>query len=104
MDKNNISGIPVVDNSGTLEGIITNRDVRFLTDKNLKISDIMTKDNLITVNSSISDKDAKEMLQKHRIEKLIVVDDKYKCTGLITVKDIQKSKEFPNACKDNRED
>lgn len=102
MDKNNISGIPVVGNSGVLEGIITNRDVRFLTDKNLKISDIMTKDNLVTVNSPISDKDAKEMLQKHRIEKLIVVDDKYKCTGLITVKDIQKSKEFPNACKDNR--
>ncbi len=101
MEKNNISGIPVVSELGILEGIVTNRDVRFLTDKNLKISDIMTKENLITVNSSISDREAKELLQKHRIEKLIVVDNQYKCTGLITVKDIQKSKEFPNACKDN---
>ena len=101
MEKNNISGIPVVSELGILEGIVTNRDVRFLTDKNLKISDIMTKENLITVNSSISDREAKELLQQHRIEKLIVVDNQYKCTGLITVKDIQKSKEFPNACKDN---
>jgi len=100
MEKNNISGIPVVNKNRKLQGIITNRDVRFLTDKNLKIADIMTKDDLVTVKSGVTDKEAKELLQKHRIEKLIVVDDDYQCTGLITVKDIQKAKEFPNACKD----
>ena len=99
---NNISGIPVVEKkSGKLTGILTNRDIRFA--KNLKqpVSSLMTKDNLITVKKSIKTIDAKKLLHQHRIEKLLVVDDNYKCVGLITVKDIEKAEKYPNASKDS---
>lgn len=101
MDKYSISGIPVVEDNGVLQGIITNRDVRFIADKMMSVSGLMTKDNLITVKNNITDKEAKDLLHKHKIEKLLVVDEDYKCIGLITLRDLSKSKEFPNACKDN---
>ncbi len=101
MEKHHISGIPVVNKNKILKGIITNRDVRFIADKTKKVSDVMTKDNLVTVTSDVSDKEAKELLQKFKIEKLLVINSKNECVGLITVKDIQKSKEFPNAAKDS---
>ena len=100
-EKNNISGIPVVE-SGVkkLVGILTNRDIRFATNLNQKVSSLMTKDNLITVSENISMNEAQKLLHKHRIEKLIVVDKNYKCVGLITVKDIEKAEKFPFASKD----
>ena len=100
MDKFHISGIPVIDKKGILKGILTNRDVRFIADKNTLVKECMTKDNLITVNNKITDREAKNLLNSHKIEKLLVVDNDYKCIGLITIRDLRKSKEFPNACKD----
>ncbi|MFZ1988667.1 MAG: IMP dehydrogenase, partial [Alphaproteobacteria bacterium] len=100
-----ISGIPVVENSargsaGKLVGILTNRDVRFATNPNEPVSRLMTRENLITVREEISTDEAKRLLHKHRIEKLLVVDEQYRCVGLITVKDIEKAQLHPNACKD----
>ena len=105
-----ISGIPVVENSGNgqstkpgkLVGILTNRDVRFATDKRQKISELMTKDGLVTVRESVGQDEAKRLLHQHRIEKLLVVDSEYRCVGLITVKDIEKAVANPNACKDEQ--
>jgi len=102
MSNHHISGIPVVEKSGKLVGILTNRDVRFASDPKQKISELMTKDKLITASAGISQTDAKKLLHKHRIEKLLVVDNKYRCIGLITVKDIEKAQAFPHACKDGR--
>ena len=103
MSKHHISGIPVVENgSGKLAGILTNRDVRFASDPKQKIAELMTKDNLITAPVSIARDDAKKLLHQHRIEKLLVVDKKYRCIGLITVKDIEKAQAFPHACKDEK--
>ena len=103
MKAENISGIPVVeDSSNKLVGILTNRDVRFATDDSQLIKELMTSKNLITVSGAVSTAEAKNLLHKHRIEKLIVVDAKYRCTGLITVKDIEKSQLYPNATKDNK--
>ena len=103
MKENNISGVPVTDKkSNKLEGILTNRDVRFALNINQKVSELMTKENLITVKDNISENEAKEILHQHRIEKLLVVDDQYSCIGLITVKDIEKSNSHPNATKDEK--
>lgn len=99
MAKYSISGIPVVDN-GQLVGILTNRDIRFETNLDQLISQRMTKDNLITTPVGTTLEQAEEILQRHRIEKLLVVDDKGRLKGLITVKDILKKKKFPNAVKD----
>lgn len=99
MEKFSISGIPVV-NNGKLEGIITNRDIRFEDDHSILISKRMTKSNLITVEEGISMEAAKKILQKNRIEKLLVVDKKGKLSGLITVKDILKKQSYPNAALD----
>jgi IMP dehydrogenase len=101
MKEERISGIPVVESGNKLVGILTNRDVRFVIDKSKLVADLMTKDNLVTVRESVSDKEAKELLHSNKIEKLIVVDKNYCCKGLITVKDIEKSKKYPNAVKDN---
>lgn len=100
MARYNISGIPVVEKDGTLKGILTNRDVRFATSTSQKVSELMTKDKLVTVREDVKTEEAKKLLHQYRIEKLLVVDDKYRCIGLITVKDIEKSQKFPNACKD----
>ena len=103
MEENRISGIPVTDpNSKKLEGIITNRDVRFALNQEQKVSELMTKEDLITVKGDVSEKEAKEILHQHRIEKLLVVDDDYRCIGLITVKDIEKSNLHPEATKDEK--
>ncbi len=103
MEENSISGIPVVNDDGKLIGIITNRDVRFASNKKELVKNLMTSRNIITVKEGVSREEAKKMLHQHRIEKLIVVDDNYKCIGLITVKDIEKSQKHPNATKDSRE-
>lgn len=101
MGKNHISGIPVVKKgSGKLVGILTNRDVRFASDPKQPVAELMTKDKLITVTANIKRDEAKKLLHRHRIEKLLVVDDQFRCIGLITVKDIEKAQNYPNACKD----
>ncbi|AUG52217.1 IMP dehydrogenase [Thalassospira marina] len=101
MDANHISGIPVVErDSHKLVGILTNRDVRFASNRAQPVSELMTYENLVTVTENVNTDEAKKLLHQHRIEKLLVVDDAYRCTGLITVKDIEKAKLHPNACKD----
>jgi len=100
MKKYSISGLPVTV-EGKLVGILTNRDLRFETNLHLKVSDLMTKDNLVTTQEGTTLQEAKSVLQKHRIEKLPVIDAKGNLKGLITIKDIEKSHAFPNASKDN---
>ena len=96
-----ISGIPVVERgSGKLAGILTNRDVRFASNVQQPVAELMTKDKLVTVREGVDKEEAKRLLHQHRIEKLLVVDGDYRCTGLVTVKDIEKAKAHPNACKD----
>lgn len=102
MERHGIHGIPVTEAQGKLVGILTNRDVRFATDNNQRIYELMTRDPLITVREGVSIDEAKRLLHQHRIEKLVVVDDKYSCVGLITVKDIEKARLHPNACKDEQ--
>ena len=102
MGKYRISGVPIVNNMDDqkLVGIITNRDLRFIDDYSLKINDVMTKEDLITVPVGTTLEEAGKILQKHKIEKLPIVDEEGKLTGLITIKDIEKVIEFPNAAKD----
>jgi len=102
MSAHQISGIPVVERNGKLVGILTNRDVRFATDNATPVSALMTKDKLVTVREGATKEDAKRLLHKYRIEKLLVVDDAYRCIGLITVKDIEKANKFPGASKDEK--
>ncbi len=99
MKKYRISGVPIT-SKGKLVGILTNRDLRFETRLDLKISELMTKDNLVTVPVGTTLEDAQVILHKHRVEKLPVVDDRFRLKGLITYKDIQKRIAYPNACKD----
>jgi IMP dehydrogenase len=100
MSKYHISGIPIVENSGKLVGILTNRDLRFEINKDLPVYELMTKENLVTASLGTTLEDAQKILHRHRIEKLPVVDKKGIIKGLITYKDILKKKKFPNACKD----
>jgi IMP dehydrogenase len=107
MEKHNISGVPVVvgatlGHAGKLVGILTHRDVRFAIIPNQPVSELMTKSNLCTVREGVSMGQARKLLHERRIEKLLVVDEDYRCVGLITVKDIEKAQKFPNACKDER--
>ncbi len=108
MKAHSISGVPVVepakgrDRSGKLVGILTNRDVRFARNPQTPVSELMTKDKLITVKTGVGRAEAMHLLHQHRIEKLLVVDDAYRCVGLITVKDIEKAQNFPHACKDEQ--
>lgn len=111
MKANRISGIPVVEgggnaksgySAGKLVGILTNRDVRFATDPLQAVSELMTKEGLVTVKDGVNQAEAKKLLHQHRIEKLLVVDEQYRCVGLITVKDIEKAVANPNACKDEQ--
>lgn len=107
MSRYGISGIPVVENggkggqvTGKLVGVLTNRDVRFASDPNQVVSELMTKQNLVTVRDTVTHDEAKGLLHSNRIEKLLVVDENYHCTGLVTVKDIEKATLNPNAAKD----
>ena len=100
MRRYKISGVPVTSGK-RLVGILTNRDLRFETRTDIPVGDIMTKDNLITVAVGTTLEEAEQILHKHRVEKLLVVDDQYNLKGLITVKDIQKKLKYPNACKDD---
>jgi IMP dehydrogenase len=109
MDRHRISGVPVVENpgasnggrggAGKLVGILTNRDVRFAADPRQRISELMTKD-VVTAKEGVKPDEARRLLHQHRIEKIVVVDDAYRCVGLVTVKDIEKAQKYPNACKD----
>ena len=99
MSRYKISGVPVVQGR-RLVGILTNRDLRFETNLEQPVSNVMTKDKLVTVSQNISLEDSKKLLHKHRIEKLLVVDDDFSLKGLITIKDIEKIQKYPNACKD----
>ena len=101
MSEYRISGLPVV-RGDKLVGIVTNRDVRFVTDPGTPVSEVMTSRNLITVPEGINDEEAKRQLHQNRIEKLLVVDDENQLKGLITIKDIEKVKKYPNACKDDK--
>jgi IMP dehydrogenase len=106
MAAHKISGIPVVENGGAngrgkVVGILTNRDVRFANDPHEKVSALMTK-NVVTVREGVPAVEARRLLHQHRIEKLIVVDDAYRCIGLITVKDMEKAQAYPHACKDEK--
>jgi len=101
MDLHRISGIPVTDPSGKLLGILTNRDVRFAENPNQPVRELMTTENLATVPLGTGQEDARRLLHQRRIEKLLVVDDAYKCIGLITVKDIEKAVTYPHATKDS---
>jgi IMP dehydrogenase len=101
MKKYKISGVPVTRN-GKLMGILTNRDLRFETRFDLPVEQVMTKENLITVSVGTTLDEAEAILHKHRVEKLLVVDEKFNLKGLITVKDIQKRSKYPNACKDSQ--
>ena len=100
MSRYRISGVPIVEPSGKLVGILTNRDLRFEDDYSKSVEDLMTKDNLITVPVGTTLEEAREILKQHKVEKLLVVDDAFTLRGLITIKDIQKKLEFPLAAKD----
>ncbi|MEW6254443.1 MAG: IMP dehydrogenase [Pseudomonadota bacterium] len=107
MKRHGISGIPVVERGtngrgGKLAGILTNRDVRFATDPATPVKELMTKDRLITVKEGVQQEEAKRLLHQHRIEKLLVVDEEYRCVGLITVKDMEKAVAYPEAAKDEQ--
>ena len=106
MEENHFSGLPVVASGGRLVGILTNRDVRFADNPNQHVNELMTAHTsdrpLVTVAEGVSRDEAKRLLHKHRIEKLLVVDGDFRCIGLITVKDIEKAQQFPNACKDEQ--
>ena len=102
MGKYKISGVPIVDRTGKLVGIITNRDMRFLTDYGAPISEVMTKDNLITAPVGTSMEKAQEILRQHKIEKLPLIDENGYLKGLITIKDIEKAVQFPNSARDEK--
>ncbi|HFB83846.1 MAG TPA: CBS domain-containing protein, partial [Thermodesulfatator sp.] len=101
MSEFRISGVPVVDDKRRLVGIVTNRDLRFETDLDRPVKEVMTTENLVTAPPGITLEESKHLLHKHRIEKLLVVDESGCLKGLITIKDIEKLKKYPNACKDD---
>jgi IMP dehydrogenase len=100
MTRHRISGIPVVEDGGRLVGILTNRDVRFAENPGQPVAELMTRDNLATVSTDVGQEEARRLLHQRRIEKLLVVDEAYRCVGLITVKDIEKAVTYPSATKD----
>jgi IMP dehydrogenase len=100
MAQHRISGIPVVEADGKLVGILTNRDVRFAGNPTQPVAELMTRDNLATVSAGVGQEEARRLLHQRRIEKLLVVDEQYRCVGLITVKDIEKAVTYPDATKD----
>ena len=102
MDQHNISGVPVTDPDGHLRGILTRRDLRFLERSDLKIEDVMTRENLVTATGTVTLAEAEKILMAKKVEKLLLVDEDYRLTGLITIKDVDMMKSFSNACKDSQ--
>jgi len=102
MDQQNVSGVPITNNGRQLVGIITRRDLRFLENTALKISDVMTREHLVTATGTVTLEEAEKILMAKKVEKLLLVDENYTLTGLITIKDIDMMKRFPNACKDGK--
>lgn len=102
MHRYKISGVPICDDNGKLIGILTNRDMRFMTDYNVRIADVMTKENLVTSHIGTTLEEAKQILMRHKIEKLPLVDDGGYLKGLITIKDIEKTVQYPNSARDSR--
>jgi len=102
MEENKVSGVPITTEGGMLRGILTRRDLKFLENNAQLISEVMTKDNLVTAAESTTLEDAERILTRNKVEKLLLVDDHYRLKGLITIKDIDKLTSFPNACKDPR--
>ena len=100
MDQQNVSGVPIIESGGKLAGIITRRDLRFLESSETPIKNVMTKENLVTATGTVTLAEAEKILTDKKVEKLLLVDDQYKLTGLITIKDIDMMKRYPNACKD----
>src|SRR6516162_5754462 len=101
MEQHNVGGVPITIN-GFLKGILTRRDLRFLTDNSQRLSEVMTRDNLVTAPENTTLEAAGRILTENKVEKLLLVDENYKLKGLITIKDIDKLANFPNACKDKR--
>ena len=101
MAKHNVSGVPITDANGRLQGILTRRDMRFLESSDLAVNDVMTKDELVTATGTVTLEEAEKILTAKKVEKLLLVDDAYRLTGLITIKDIDMLKRFPYACKDS---
>jgi len=102
MDQFNVSGVPIVGPDGHLEGIVTRRDLRFLANWNLRVSEVMTKEGLVTVTGSVTLEQAEKILMEKKVEKLLLVDENFRLTGLITIKDIDMMRSFPKACKDGQ--
>jgi IMP dehydrogenase len=102
MDQQNVSGVPVIQGDGKLCGILTRRDLRFLENRDIKISEVMTSENLVTATGNVTLDQAEKILMEKKVEKLLLVDDSYRLTGLITIKDIDKMRCFPRACKDEQ--
>jgi IMP dehydrogenase len=102
MNQYNVSGVPITTPDGHLEGILTRRDLRFLEDRTLPIRDVMTRDNLVTVTGMVTLEEAEKILMEKKVEKLLLVDEDFRLTGLITIKDIDMMRSFPNACKDGQ--
>ena len=102
MEKHNVSGVPIIRADGHLEGILTRRDLRFLEETELPVSEVMTHVNLVTATGRVTLEEAEKILTAKKVEKLLLVDDNYKLTGLITIKDIDMLKRFPDACRDKQ--
>ncbi|MCA9103317.1 MAG: IMP dehydrogenase [Pirellulales bacterium] len=100
MAQHNVSGVPITEDGGRLAGILTRRDLRFLETNDLAIRDVMTRDGLVTATGTVSLEEAEKILMANKVEKLLLVDDNYRLTGLITIKDIDKMRRYPQACKD----
>ena len=102
MDQHNVSGVPIVESDGKLAGILTRRDLRFLESSDLPISQVMTQDGLVTATGELTLAEAEKILTAKKVEKLLLVDESYKLTGLITIKDIDMMNSYPRACKDRQ--
>ncbi|MDR2116496.1 MAG: IMP dehydrogenase [Planctomycetaceae bacterium] len=102
MEQQNVSGVPIIQEDGRLCGILTRRDLRFLENHDIKISEVMTAENLVTATGNVTLDQAEKILMEKKVEKLLLVDDSYRLTGLITIKDIDKMRCFPRACKDEQ--
>ncbi len=102
MDQYNVSGVPITDRNGRLVGIVTRRDLRFLENWDLRVSEVMTRENLVTAQGTVTLEEAEKILMAKKVEKLLLVDEDFRLTGLITIKDIDMMRRFPNACKDGQ--